>query len=139
MVYSRNECEMIYNGMRKIEEWIKKNVTPNVRDDIVIGFGGIVRRGYYNDIKEQKYELCITNEHIIGHIGGLRLIFPDMDDWHIESYSPFTVKMYKGRGGSYDVEFAASLIENWAMVKSSICNKLDEQISKIEKISNFVV
>lgn len=136
MMYTREEYkEKLIPNAKAIEDFIKKEITPYLTENIKIPFGEIVRRGRYNEIKENKHTLFVRKDSILGHTGGLTIYF-DIPSYLKNTCGCIDIWNDYGYGG----EFIYDLCLEWSHIKFKLLSEVKSQKAKRNAVLNdFVV
>lgn len=130
MKYTEKEYEEILKPNAKaIEEFIIKEIQPNLIEGIEIPFGDIVYRGRCGEIREKKYMLYVEKDKMFGRCGGLTIYF-NIPNRLKEAY--FCIDIYNDWycGG----EFIYSLCSEWKTIKSKLLEITNMQKQNRDKV-----
>lgn len=131
MVYSKEEKEIIMEGLKSIQNWIETEIQPNLKESIVVDFGDYVKRGA---VREREYRLAVRKDEIAGSIGDLSLLF-DIKDWQKGVCGWINI----WEGDYYAISFGATLMTWWPTVKRMLLDSIYEQKKQSDCIMNFKV
>lgn len=133
MTFAKEEREKLIANGKAIENFIREEIMPKLREPVRIEFGDEVRRGMYNENKERKYTLYVGNTQLHASEGGLSLYFGDLPEYckEVTGY----IDVYENRG--YGHEFLNALSLNWRhgeFIKSCLITAVEKQNEQHKKV-----
>lgn len=138
MTYTTEEIMMLRENCKAVENWIRENIIPRIRETVHLEFGGITtRRGDYGrPVREREYEIGVTKDDVWGGIGGLSMRFADE-----KTYKGFkgsaTIFLYSDKG--FAAPYIAALLQEWPHIKQELLSAVRQQESSVAAIRNFVL
>lgn len=138
MMYTTEEIMMLRENCKAVENWIRENIVPGVRESIKLEFGGITtRRGAYGfPVREREYEIGVTKDGVWGGSGGLSMRFADEKNYDGYKGSG-TIFLYSDRG--FAAPYIAALLQEWPRIKRELLFAVRQQESSVAAIRNFVL
>lgn len=136
MMYTREEYKnTLIPNAKAIDDFIKKEIQNCMVEEIKIPFGGIVRRGRCNEIRESKHYLYVRKNEIFGRTGGLTIYF------NIPEYLKHTcgcIDVWNDCG--YGGEYIYDMCLEWNHIKVQLLKAVESQNANRNKVlNNFVV